>query len=266
MQVANIECQIAQAQLRRYLTGEDMPNAVVNELETHLRNCPDCMSAAQTTRESLRGVLSSKITGKPIAVVKEPIRREPKQEARIAEAVESGHAAVQTPADVFDAPDDQFKHTAPKKNSNVKTLAYSIGLALILVLMSTVFRDPTALFGPRASSITPDTPQVATNNETTPTEQPTENAATDVTEPPVTEPVTTPPTNEKPIPDPNTATKPFATDGLIVADGVSGETTVEKIPPKSEPKPQPKVQPKRTNKKPASKPGVGTVKVYPPEN
>ena len=28
MQVKNIECQIAQAQLRRYLTGEEMPNTI----------------------------------------------------------------------------------------------------------------------------------------------------------------------------------------------------------------------------------------------
>jgi hypothetical protein len=257
MQAVNIECQIAQAQLRRYLTGEDMPSAVVNELETHLRNCPDCMAAAQTLRESLKGVLSSKISGKP-----EPRREEP----AMSKAVATGKAAVQTPADVFDAPDEQFKHKPAKKKSNFKTLAYSGALALVLVLMSTIFKDPTALFGPRASEKRPDTPPKATEAEPKPTVNTpveTETAKTEPAQPETETPSTStaPPTGEQPT--------GLKTDGFLIADGSTGTTVVKKdAPKKEEPKPQPTVP---ANRSPRKKPsggggnGIGTIKVYPPE-
>lgn len=262
MQSVNIECQIAQAQLRRYLTGEDMPNAVVNELETHLRNCADCMAAAQTLRESLRGVLTSKITGKPTSEPRRP-REETRHEPAIAKAVATGMAAVQTPADVFDAPDEQFKHKPAKKKSNFKTLAYSGALALVLVLMSTVFKDPTALFGPRASTKHPDTPPKANEAPVQPSGEEhaePETEATAIENPPVEE-HTTPTTTEATTP-PTTNTNTLKTDGLLIADGASGKTEVKK-----DPKPQPTVQPKRPpQKKPAANNGgVGTLKVYPPD-
>ncbi len=277
MQVASIECQIAQAQLRRYLTGEDMPTGVVNELETHLRNCPDCMSAAQTLRESLKGVLQSKITGKPlpqpVAQPKPQVRTQFLQQPEpqpVTQAVVQEREA--RPADVFDQPDSDFKHKAPKKRSNTKTLLYSVGLAVILVLMSTVFKDPTALFGPKASSITPDTPKATEKQETAAKPEtnqaepaPTEPETTTV-EPPTQDPVATAqPTTDTQTQQP-TNQQPLKTDGLIVADGVTGTTVVKKDPPKSEPKPQPRPPRKSApQKKQSSGSGVGTIKVYPPE-
>jgi hypothetical protein len=261
MQVKNIECQIAQAQLRRYLTGEEMPNAIVTDLETHLRHCPECMAAAQTLRESLKGVLNGKITGKPV-------KQEPKAPAP--KAVVSNQEPVQSPADILDAPDSQFKPTKAPKKSNAKTLLYSGALALVLVLMSTVFKDPTKLFGPRAASVPSDTPpQVAPSANSTDTD--TAVTETDVAEtgdgPAATDTVA----GTAVTPDPAattgvnaempTTSKPLETSGLIVADGVSGTTQI-----KPEPKPQPKAKPKaQPKKRPTNRRGgVGTIKVYPP--
>lgn len=267
MQVANIECQIANAQLRRYLTGEEMPSSVVNELETHLRNCPECMSAAQTLRESLKGVLSSKITGKPAPQPKAPTSAQPQIQV-LDQAIVTERVETPRPADVFDAPDSEFKQTAPKKKSNVKTLVYSIGLAAILVLMSTVFKDPTALFGPKASSITPDTPKESKTSETTTTTPPATTSTEEVDTTP-TDPVTTDPVATGPVTTPAgteaTAKPPLKTDGLIVADGNTGTTVVKNDPPKAEPKPKPQAPRKSAPKKQASDPGVGTIKVYPPD-
>ena len=264
MQVANIECQIAQAQLRRYLTGEEMPNSIVNDLETHLRHCPDCMAAAQTLRESLKGVLQAKITGKPVPSVELPKATLRASVTEVREDEAPAKAVVQAPADILDAPDSQFKPKRTVSKSQVRTLLYSSALAAILILMSTVFKDPTKLFGPRASSVKTDTPPAieSPNTETVPAETPTNEV--EVGSPPVAETNTV----EAPKVEPNTAdAKPLQTDGLIVADSQTGTTTVKTAAPKQDPKPEPKTQPKTQPKKKTSgsKPGTGTIKVYPPD-
>ena len=167
MQVKNIECQIAQAQMRRYLTGEEMPQELVGDLEAHLKNCPDCMAQAQHQRESLSGVLAAKIMGKSSAPAVQAGKgstipnRFVKRPAPASKAVLTmpAKAAVQTPLDIIDSPDEQYlTKKKTKKIANFKTIAYSIGLAAMLVLMSTVFKDPTALFGAKASELKKDTP------------------------------------------------------------------------------------------------------------
>jgi hypothetical protein len=221
-------------------------------------------------RESLKGVLNGKVTGKPVtpeqinkAVVTTP-------------AAAQSQPTVQTPADFFDAPDADFKPAKTPKKSNVKTLLYSGALALVLVLMSTVFQDPTKLFGPRAASIPTDTPP-AVSTDTTPTDTDTaitETGGADTGNAPAT---TDTETGTAVTPDPATTnsgnaempttSKPLETSGLIVADGVSGTTQIKADPPKPDPKPQPKVQPKATPKKKrptTRRGGVGTIKVYPP--
>jgi hypothetical protein len=266
MQVANIECQIAQAQLRRYLTGEEMPTSIVSDLETHLRHCPDCMAAAQSLRESLKGVLQAKVTGKPVPKVELP--KVPATEG-VREDAGPQHAptkaVVESPADILDAPDSQFRPKKAVNKSQIKTLLYSSALAVLLILMSTVFKDPTTLFGPRASSVKKDTPPVAETSATEPVKK--EPSAKDegpktgpqqpaTVEPPVTEPDTT---GAK-----ATATKPLQTDGIIVADGVSGTQTIKTEPPKQDAKPQPKSQPKKNTARRTG--GGSTIKVYPPDN
>ena len=276
MQVKNIECQIAQAQLRRYLTGEEMPNAIVGDLETHLKLCPECMDAAQTLRESLRGALSSKITGKP-----EPQQPKPERKA-IAQAVATGMAAVQTqvqtPADLLSAPDSDFKPAKPKrKSSNTKTLFYSGALALVLILMSTIFKDPTALFGPRAYDSHKDTPPATTTTDgaaqtdaqpdQTPGNDATANGAAPIvgalgTDGQATDPQAATQTGQ------NSASGPLQTNGLIVADSLTG-TTLVNADQKQDPKPDPAkgTAKPQTRKKPVKKTrssAIVHVKVYPP--
>lgn len=252
MQVKNIECQIAQAQLRRYLTGEEMPNTIVTDLETHLRHCPECMAAAQSLRESLKGVLNGKIIGKPVAEPAPIKLQAPTQ------------ALVQTPADFLDEPDSKFKPAKTPKKSTMKTLAYSGALAVLLVLMSTVFKDPTTLFGPKAAASTKDTPPaVASTAPSTTTDKEIETEPATETTPVtnVTEPATEDVGANTEIPE---TSKPLATSGLIVAGG-SGTTEIKTEAPKKETiKPQPKPTAK---KKPAARKsgsGVGTIRVYPP--
>ena len=280
MQVKNIECQIAQAQLRRYLTGEEMPNVIVTDLETHLRHCPECMSAAQTLRESLKSVLSGKITGKPEAP-KQVLTPAALQDEVItlaetsSQAVPIGRAVVQSPLNLLDAPDSDFRPKKAPRKSNLKTLLYTSALAALLVLMSTVFRDPTRLFGPRASTVVKDIPPAAANDTppadpvTTDTGQ-IEPAATGKLDTEAREPVETtePATSAAPTgrattptadPTPSDTTR-LQTDGLIIADGVQGTRQIKT----DAPKPRPKATAKKKKKPTGGRPGIGTIRVYPP--
>ncbi|MCH7599754.1 MAG: zf-HC2 domain-containing protein [Myxococcales bacterium] len=258
MQVKNVECQIAQAQMRRYLAGEEMPTAVVSDLEAHLKGCAECMAAAQIERQSLTNVLTNRSAGKsrksasPDAPAPQPPIPFATKLAR--KRLQPGKAAIQAPVDILDTPDEQHAPKPKKKSINLKTVAYSLGLALILVLMSTVMKDPTAVFGPRASEQNTDTPQAASSaadkGETNqPTEstgaankpQPTVETGDDMPEA-VSSPKPSAATIDSDLPD-----KPMLGDEIIIADSESG-TKVVKVP-----------------KKASSEPGSASIKVYPPD-
>lgn len=256
MQVMNIECQIAQAQLRRYLAGEEMPQALVSDLEAHLKGCEDCMAAAQIERQSLAGILSNRITGKARkpAAPNSPVPESPLPflTKLSMKKLQPGKAAIQAPADMLDAPDDQYAPAkAPRKKSKIsfKTVAYSLGLALILVLMSTVMKDPTAIFGPRATLPNTDTPQTPVDQGETAAPKETTGAPTEengTTESADATGETT--SSQKPadaIAD-NLPDKPMLGNGIIIADSEKGTTIV--------------LEPKKGSTEPAN----GTVKVYPP--
>ncbi|MCH8335388.1 MAG: hypothetical protein IIC61_05800 [Proteobacteria bacterium] len=158
------------------------------------------------------------------------------------------------PRDVLNAPDGQFepKTKTKMKGSTAKTLVYSFGLAVVLVLMSTVFKDPTRLFGPKANEAQGNTPPAAQGEDSS--SEPVENGST-------AEPAGDSATSDSAATDLPEATSnsPAAAEGpgnnepllgseVIIADSITGQETV-KIPP---PKPKPTE-------------GTGTIKVYPPE-
>ena len=265
MQVQNIECQLAQAQMRRFLTGEAMPDELVDDLEGHLKACPECMADANRQRGALNAMLTDKITGKrpaaKIAVKAKSqgaagrfVRRKSNTGTAIADQAVV-EPTLRTPRDVLNAPDHQFesktKSKTKIKGSTAKTLVYSLGLAVVLVLMSTVFKDPTRLFGPKANEAQGNTPPAvqATNDSSEPTEDgaaaepagddaPNDSAATDLPETGASSPATEDPGD----------IRTFLGGEIIIADSITGQETVKSPPPK----------PKPTA-------GSGTIKVYPPE-
>lgn len=228
--------------------GEELPYALVADLEAHLKNCPECMAIAQAKRESLKGVLASEITGRKIA---QPQHTTSKRAEELKKAITSGVVAIQSPADVFAIPDSEFKAEKMQKPNNKKAVAYSIGLALLLVLMSTVFKDPTKLFGPRAATIQKDTPPLVESAPAAPIEEPVVKATSE----PVA--VVTPTDKTPEVVAENTKeNNQLNTDGFIVADSVEGTSVVQK-----DPKPDPK--PETVNKAHKPEPSTNSIKVYP---
>lgn len=51
MQIESPECQVAQAKINAYLSGTDLPEEAVKELEDHLAVCPDCQKVFAKHKE-----------------------------------------------------------------------------------------------------------------------------------------------------------------------------------------------------------------------
>jgi hypothetical protein len=141
MPVQSIECLLTQAQMKRYLGGAELPDESLQSLERHLKACPDCMEAANMQREALGGAPAAPATAVVAATNTGPASKlmgffakanRPSPETL-------GGAAGQDPyADPLAA------------LKSPKNLVLSLSLASVLVLMSLIMRNPTAIFGPKA--------------------------------------------------------------------------------------------------------------------
>jgi hypothetical protein len=168
MQVENIECQIAQAQIGNFLAGSGLSDEAMVQLEEHIASCPTCKTALAAKREELRSMLKPKqavvdfqaiheeaeqVQAKSIASALrkrslqkliEPIERPVEPTAQALAATPS--SAPTTPANV--------KVQSPAKSSSYwKPLAYSLGLGAVLVGMSLFSNNLASVFGPRASEV-----------------------------------------------------------------------------------------------------------------
>jgi hypothetical protein len=162
MQVKNIECQIAQAQLGRYLAGEGMAGEAVRQLEIHLAKCVDCKRVLDEKRRALLATLEGASTNSHPAPVEPavPSRSETNEEpprtsaSRLAQAILAKSAVAQAPS----AP-ASVAPSAPKSwmASNWKTLALAGALAAVLIATSILSKGD--ILGPRASAALPDRPE-----------------------------------------------------------------------------------------------------------
>lgn len=153
MQVQELECQIAQAQMGRYLSGEEMPTDMLEELEGHIAGCDRCREVLQVRRQSLEMLLLE-----PTPNVEAP--PQPKRSKKSVKAAVSVPEETHVPAAFSGKPtqivpdinlggEERRETPTDFLRKNAKTLAYSGLLALVLVVMSFFLREPTKLFGER---------------------------------------------------------------------------------------------------------------------
>ena len=147
MPVQSIECQLTQAQVKRYLAGADFPDEIVAAVERHLKACPDCMAEANRQRESLGGAPAEIAQ----AVVAQNVKSSPLDKIK---ALAKRDKVATTPPQGLIAPRGEKPYPADplKAIKTPKNLILSGSLAAVLVVMSTVMKNPTNVFGPRASS------------------------------------------------------------------------------------------------------------------
>lgn len=148
MPVQNLECQISTVLMKRFLDGDNLPQELLDDLEKHLKVCPSCREIVNNEKVSLeeildgpqnpkRGVASwmGKISGQP-ATASGFVTSHPGEAL-----MHAAQTSVHTPAPGLAA----FK--------NPKVLMLSLALAGVLIAMSTIMRDPTAVLGPKAKPV-----------------------------------------------------------------------------------------------------------------
>ena len=143
--VVSLECQLAQVQIKRFLNGDNIPEDLLKDLEQHLLSCSDCLAVAKGERDAIEAHM------------------------------------VATPAEAA-----QIRQKAPASNvldvfKQPKTLALSVGLGVVLILMSTIMRDPTKLLGAKAINAHPETAKVETETKGEEESKPTGEKATEKT-------------------------------------------------------------------------------------
>ena len=205
MQVENIECQIAQAQIGNFLAGSGLSPEAMEQLEEHIAGCANCKTVLNERRSELKAMLTgqkavvdfekiakeaeaTKTNSISTALRKKSLQQmlEPKPEPVKPTPVPQAFAAVmaEAAAKPVDAP------KPAKKPSQLKPLLYSLGLAGVLIGMSYFSGNIAQLFGPKLAASTAtaekvDTPATtttpATNPDSTLATPPTVDASTGTT-------------------------------------------------------------------------------------
>ncbi|MCU0316993.1 MAG: hypothetical protein MUC92_10410 [Fimbriimonadaceae bacterium] len=129
MKVQNIECQLIQVQLKRYLKGDDLPQELISDIERHIATCPECLAIAKG--EKPLPAAAPKISSPSILT---------RLMARITSA-----KGQETPTP------QNWKDACANLLSNRKLLLQSVGLVVVLAVMMFLLRDPTRLFGPKGN-------------------------------------------------------------------------------------------------------------------
>jgi len=166
MSVPRVECHLARAQLKRYIGGATLPDEILAELERHLHACPDCLAEAQRMKEAL-------MAGRPVdAPASEPPLKKVANLAQSLTAKLPGFAKAAPAGDgLINKPGTPL---FTENRVNLRILATSGALALTLIAMSTILRDPTRLLGPKANA---PVQAIAPKEKETATEEPAANEA-----------------------------------------------------------------------------------------
>lgn len=158
MRLKNIECQLTQGQLTRYMRGDALSDTAIEQLESHLSECDDCTEYLDELKAELmpeEAEVEEEEPEESAPASPEPSTPQPPRflvdairfkREKLDQAVRpvSTHAVIETTLE-----------PAPAPKAYLKPLLYSLGLAAVMVGMTSVMRDPTKLFGERLESSLP---------------------------------------------------------------------------------------------------------------
>lgn len=283
MAAQTIECQLAQGQIGRYLAGTDMSVEAVSQLELHISDCPQCSFFVEAKRAELRQKAQENSAAVSVLDKGNHIHPFARNVAPPTEAMESLMEVIRQKATPIAEPTviETQREPSVAKPIHWKMFAYSAGLGLVLLGMSHITANPTALFGERAEKTTPAA--VAGSNETTPVEKPKGSEATgakatgdpftpdEAITPPVTQSLTTGATDSKATTADTSAVT--AQNQALPATTITKPTPAKTITPaRSKPRYANRRRsaqrrsartPRRTTRRPARPAGSGnSIKVY----
>jgi hypothetical protein len=200
MQVQNIECQIAKAQIGHYLAGAGLSEEAMSQLEEHISGCPECKAALAERRAELLALLAEEAKAAP-ELMEEPVgaansiaaalrqksieklakRAAPAPVAAIVETPPTPEptpvAAAPTPKPTATPVATTVEASAVKPNNFWKPLLYSLALGAVLVGMSLFSKNTGGILGNKLSETLP----AATNAAPTAIAQPVSNTTTKTT-------------------------------------------------------------------------------------
>lgn len=154
MQLQNFECQIAKAQIGRFLAGDGLSEETVEQLEAHIAKCRDCKENLAERKIVLQATLSSSEQAQPTQKAKFDLADFVKSKIQSKQPV---HAAVQAPA--------------TKQGNLTKPAVYSLALGVVLIGMSYASKNVGSIFGPTVAAgtvVNPPATKSAVPTTTTP--------------------------------------------------------------------------------------------------
>jgi hypothetical protein len=184
MPVKNVECQIAEMQIGRYVSGEPFSGEALRQLEAHLSTCPACTAVLSDRRTALQSMLkqgfAAVTTDSPTQRKENLLLRTLREKATAAESdAPRPQAAVALMSDQETRSRFSWLGTAREGKPPIsKSLIYSGLLATVLVAMSFFSKSQSTLFGGSADKSFPDaTPAAARPHLTTKTPPKTQTPA-----------------------------------------------------------------------------------------
>ena len=143
MQLQNFECQIAKAQIGRYIAGDALSDEALTQLEAHVSKCAECRQNLAERRAVLLAMLSPGEASSSTSESEKPNRTR----FDLAQFIKSKVQANQSTRAVVRA--------EAKPTTFTKPAIYSLGLGIVLVGMSYLSRNMGSLLGPKAAETTP---------------------------------------------------------------------------------------------------------------
>lgn len=210
MPVQEFECQIARGQIGRYLNGEGLSSEALRQLGAHVAECSECKTFLDHRKHALQGMLGE--TAMPTHQEMRAVVDLNPSEALIAQI------RARSVAEEPEAPATKSGGAKQVKPIFTKPIIYCGVLAIVLVGMTYMTRNPSGLLGPHASDLVAAAPTKLADSKalTTPPEKPKATA---------TPPPTTPTPEASKAPTPAAAKPEASTDPKATQPGVETDST-----------------------------------------
>lgn len=234
----NIECQLAQGQIGRYLSGDRFSSEAVRQLEAHIADCPECSEMLAARKAAVMAKLGEKVPTRA-AVHMDTARRV--DTAIPASPSTAAMAAVNLLRALNERSEEDERPVAATTTRQLfpKPVLYCGGLALVLLAMSYFSRGALSSLGPTANQAIASAPAPAKSPAPTPAPQvapvagPTHPPVTHAAAPSVPTPasataaqvVTHPVSKPVPTDTPVAAPKTVPTDSPIAAPKAAARPT-----------------------------------------
>jgi hypothetical protein len=132
--------------MKRFLDGDNLPQNLLDDLEKHLKVCTSCQAILNNENANIEEILDGVAEPKGVAAWMGKLSAQP--------ATASGFVTAGAGEALMSASYKSYAPQAPGMAAfkNPKVLFLSISLAVVLIVMSTLLKNPTSLLGTKATA------------------------------------------------------------------------------------------------------------------